>query len=1604
MALQTDLSRSPYFDDYDVNKNFYKVLYRPGVALQTRELNQMQTIMQDQIDKFGRFVFKEGSVVEGCSFTFDNDYRYIKINDNFANGTAFTISDFVGRYVTNDNGLRALIVNTEFGYQSQDPDLNTLYIKYLGGESDVVTFANGDPQTAFANNENLQIKTSGGVAVGNVTVATVANSAGIGYAFTTTTGVIFKKGYFIRVEPQTVVVSKYTNQPDNLSVGFEAVESIVTPEADSSLYDNAAGSPNYSAPGAHRLKLTPTLQIRETSNTSNTTAFFSLCDFKSGKPVSIKNDPQLATLGKDLARRTYETNGNYIVYPFILTTEPKASDDVKAANNINLSASRGIGYVEGYRVEFVNNNKIDLRKGLDSETYTGQVVSTNYGNYVRVKEYCGQFNIGNAITQVELHSVAKTALSGSTFLGTTFSGSTKIGTAFIRGFSYDSGASGTPDAVYRLYLFNISINPGKNFSSVRSIIASDGTSTPVGVADTLQSYNSSGVLSTVLEQPIYSNMIFPVGKKALTANGFAASQYVYRTIANSGTFSNTGGTGVWSANTPAMEGVGSQVINNQGSRISGASTSSFLLVPTQTGYSSKAGTVAVTTTTANVGSSNVVGTGTSFLTNYLPGDYITINSVTRCINVISNNTFLTVTSPYANTFSATAANTAKKAFPAGVPIDFSKNSGSIDRFINASSTSLTFSLGELVDSAFNAVAYYDILRSGSVPISKQITKHAMVTINCASHSANTVGPFSLGLPDVVKINAIYINSGTAANSGTDYKSSFAFDNGQRDGYYDLASITPKGNILTSDSRIVVDFDVFSYTYTSGKGYFTANSYPLTMGTANSTTITIQEIPQFIAQDGSIFDLRDSIDFRPFATNTAVVTTTLGSTTTNPSSAVTLKITGLSSYIPTPDENFQTTLSVYKGRKDRAIIRTDGSFAVLEGEPSFRPTLPPEEAGSMTLGVVDVPPYPTLSSIEAKTYNRYDYQVTTTITQNKRYTMKDINVLSNKIDNLEYYTSLSLLEKATKDTLVRSGTTGQNRFQNGIMVDSFADKMVSDQNDPNINSAIDPIKTELRPYFLRFQRPLSLDINQSSNIVQKPNKSVWLAHTDVPYITQSYASKYRNCIEGNIYTYRGEIRFDPPGATMPDMQKSPDVTVAIDLASDWVNLGASAFGSQWGAWNSTSSTVNESGPKELKSDVTDAYGNEIQTYQQKTTSTTSTTNKRSGMQMDVTTSTKNYNLGEKVTDVQILPYVKSQSVTVLAHGLKPYTRVYVFMNDVDVTNWFKPWYTPVEFQSVLDTDGVAIGSGSGVPSNTKVAAGYTKLGKFADAIYTNRFGSVYGEFQIPPNTFKATTLEMTIVDVPNMVTGKDAITTQAKGTFYGSNLSIFKGETILAAREATLSVKEVTQYANTITVTNSVSTSIVTIPAPAPEPSTGGWDGGTGCCFDPNANVLMENQSWKKIKDVEVGDRVLDNDGNVNNVTGLKSTIVGDRKMIKIKGYDFFATDDHLFLTNNGWKTWRPDRLIDNNRDNAVFLESENRHHPIDNDDILITSSGNIPYADLEVEEVDFDPNYVVHDLHLDGSSIYIVDGFVVHNCGGGGGCGDGTGGSSGGTGGGTGGE
>jgi hypothetical protein len=1152
--LDTNLNTSPYFDDYDPSKQFHKVLFKPRTAVQTRELNQLQSILQQQISYFGKNIYKEGSVIDGCEFNFDRQYFYVKLNDTYANGTALTVSDLKGLSVYNGNGLKAEVVETVNGLLSADPNLNTIYLKYKNSG----TYANGSVQKNFDKNESLVfcINSDANTYQGTVLSANVTYASGQGYSMHVNDGVVFKKGHFLYVANQSVIVEKYSNVPNEVSVGFDAIESIVGPNNDESLFDNAAGSPNYAAPGADRLKLTPKLIVRS-SSTANTQSFFSLVDFKEGAPVTIRNDVQFNSVAKEVARRTYETNGNFVVSPFVVTSAPIANTlNEYYANNFNAVVGKGLGYVEGYRVEFLSDVATRVRKGTDYRTLSGQSVSLNFGYYVLVNEFSGSFGDSNSIIEVELHNVAKKSISDARqFLSVTVSSGTKIGKAYVRGCSFDNGIQGVSSAQYRLYLFDIEMNPGLNFNDVKSVVYKELD--VMGVADIITVYNPTLDSNTAsIYNPSINMMLFPFGQKAIKADGFGNTSFTYRKLSTANMLEDGTAT-VTIIGTPG----GDEYFAYNGT-LSINQMNDFLVVPSSDGFSDyKSGTVQTYTT-----NTAIRGTGTYFVTDYVVGDKIYTNGDTvRTIVSISNNIFLTAD---ANGSVSSSGLSHQKAFIIGNPIPFS---GNRNRSMTVSDTVLNIDIGETANAEFGLDITHSIRRTNTIPIKKDIVRDVYVKIDCSNNDNGHIGPWCIGLPDIYKLEAVYIDySGqkSYSASGTDYKDNFTLDNGQRDTYYDLAYLSVKNNSitnkLTSSTTMLLKLSTFVIGTSQGKGFFTCNSYPIDdVNTSNNLAISTSKIPIYYSQIGKLYDLRDCVDFRPYVSNTAVVNTNISYATVNPSTSVTFNN---APFLPSPDTSFLTDVEYYIGRVDRLSIDINGNVIVTEGIPdASRPQAPLELNQTMSLSLMRIPPYPSLTTKEAKENNRYDIAVSTQPSQNKRYTMRDIAKFDKRITNLEYYTSLSMLESSAATLQVRSSSTGQTRFQNGIFVDSFNGFDLSNTKHPMFYIAIDPDKTQLRPAFVQVRSDFVFDEGISTNVT-KHGELVMLNHTsNNVFIVQNFASKYHNVVEGNVYTWRGRITLTPSGSQAPDITAPVDVVNNLDLAQNWINL-QQAWGTQWNNWS------------------------------------------------------------------------------------------------------------------------------------------------------------------------------------------------------------------------------------------------------------------------------------------------------------------------------------------------------------------------------------------------------------------------------------------------------
>ena len=120
MAQKTDLNISPYYDDFDIDKNFYKVLFKPGFPVQARELTTLQSILQNQVESFGSNIFKEGSMVIPGSVTFDNQYSAVKLNaTNLGVDISLYIKNFIGKTITGQlSGVTASVKEVVFTNES----------------------------------------------------------------------------------------------------------------------------------------------------------------------------------------------------------------------------------------------------------------------------------------------------------------------------------------------------------------------------------------------------------------------------------------------------------------------------------------------------------------------------------------------------------------------------------------------------------------------------------------------------------------------------------------------------------------------------------------------------------------------------------------------------------------------------------------------------------------------------------------------------------------------------------------------------------------------------------------------------------------------------------------------------------------------------------------------------------------------------------------------------------------------------------------------------------------------------------------------------------------------------------------------------------------------------------------------------------------------------------------------------------------------------------------------------------------------------------------------------------------------------------------------
>ena len=527
MPASTDFNVSPYYDDFSEDKNFHRILFRPAFAVQGRELTQSQSILQNQIERFGDHMFKQGSMIIPGQISIDTDFHSIKLTSK----TATSLSTYLNTTLTGgSSGVVGFVTKVDVT-DGTDPD--TLYVRYT-------KTGTNNAKTVFDAGETLTSSADGSPTV-------VVATAHIGSAVQVQAGVYYYDGFFIRNSQETLVLDKYTNT-SSYRMGFTITESFVTPSDDSSLNDNATGSSNESAPGAHRFKISLALAKKTLSSTEDSN-FFEIARIEQGNVKKLVRNTEYSVLEENLARRTFDESGHYTLQP--LKTEIR--EHLKSGTNRGIFTSENGGdstkiaigfdpfkaYVSGYEIDRIATTFVAVDKARDFETENNHKTRYDIKNFINVNNVFGQPDITFVSGDVEAFKTltlfdTKTSARGTlqASVGVTVP---EIGRAKTRGFEYVAGTetndifAGTSATIFRHYLFDIEmftrVSIPTSVSFTTGEIVSGASNGGTGVVQAVTETKSTAVTSITASGTDIEGA-FSAAVVTLNAHGFTDGQQI----------------------------------------------------------------------------------------------------------------------------------------------------------------------------------------------------------------------------------------------------------------------------------------------------------------------------------------------------------------------------------------------------------------------------------------------------------------------------------------------------------------------------------------------------------------------------------------------------------------------------------------------------------------------------------------------------------------------------------------------------------------------------------------------------------------------------------------------------------------------------------------------------------------------------------------------------------------------------------------------------------------------------------------------------------------------------------------------------------------------
>lgn len=1244
-------SQAPYFNDYQsaIEKNHYAILFKPSYPVQSRELTQLQYILQNQVNSVGSYVFKNGSLVLGSASHHICDV--LIINQAESANAGLVPSELIGRKIKNINGDAQVLFNIADArvlpilIDGSVVNRLCLFVTNISPFTDgTITDTIAAGSTFDIPKSDIFIEASGVIESVKAEKALVAN---------VDSSIFFYDGYFLRTDPQSSVVYNNTNNEiganfdiSNMTakVGLFVAKDIATVATDETLGDPAAGSTNFGGPGADRLIINLGLGILAWDGLESTIPddnFIELFRFKNGVIVGNTEKPQNGPILDLFATRISEINGSFTVKPFGVKYR---SEDAETWTNIDnnpkplnfdILVEGGTAYNNGNRVEKIATTIFDDDKAIaKARTFAnadGADIAVPTSRYVLVTMEDNYDNLDPAVLPiVEL-----------------FSGATQIGTARFTGLVFDHiNTTGPAVSVYRCYLSNVTmLNSADPFSTVTAIKhGANQIFIPETLPTTLLGAGDYVAIAKITDSPIVntganaiSDVRYYAQRVAVAAPRYSTSNYIFSDRLDA-------------------DGSGYGIVGASISATPGEIRSNFIFLETD----------GATTTDITDQVINLQG--------------IAVGENSRILDV---------------TFELPTFNPTGKT----IHVYFKVN---VEQPNIASPTNPTFRLKYLKLNCLLGTADNDKF---TLPDS---------------------GIVDLKIPDVYRIRKIIACDLTPP---VDVTSLFTLDNGQTDTYYDYAKIRLTGDYkkfagLTNSETLSGSFggklkiyvDVFQWNVPTGNsGMFTPASYVWSAATGIGNVRSTQEdfaliksiagIPKrdnelqtwfgnYSQEDvlqytssisGKTYLLDRCFDFRqrvPVSVNFTMTPNAIVGTDGNEHC---WRISENTAFVLDP--NLEPSLSpagvtdiinvsykYYLPRVDTVILTNDNEISVVQGVPAVMPVPPAIPENSLALWDMNIPAYtpePVASHITGEYIN------------NQRLTFREIHNLSTRIDRIEKAISIDQLEaKLINERIMDPANSQTEMAKLGIFSDKFVDFTLADNYNPAYSATIDTSSKTLRPGVsvqnIRMQPsasgsitafpdqpasgPVYRQLSQAgASIALFDNRFVMLTpdSEESVFVYQTLTSETINLNPFAVFAWQGNIDVKPA------IDNWVDTNATITTVG---STGLTIFGQNWQDWGNTLT-----GQTAIAGNITGvdpATGVTWNNVHATTTITDSGAHRAlapDGVWRQRLAVGRGLSGSGSRINTSFIAHLRPRPLFLSATGLKPNTQMYVFFDNVDVTN-------------------------------------------------------------------------------------------------------------------------------------------------------------------------------------------------------------------------------------------------------------------------------------------------------------------------------------------------